>query len=215
MVIFQLRINRSKQSQTGAGGLAQGLRARLLLQWTQAQGPAPTCWQLTIFKSNFRGSRPSPRLCRYLHAQTHNLHTNVHMSQMKCVFKVKVIATTVGEGRHGASFWCAEAATWRKQWVLPGNAGFQCTKHRHPKEWPHHCAEAKRCHPCPLSQTPHLESGARFDEVLLQHVVQSRVQLLSNVLDEKGATQREAVLQVCAEILMVQRCHLKIKSSLV
>ena len=35
----------------------------------------------------------------------------------------------------------------------------------------------------------YLESGARLDEVFLQHVVQSRVQLLTHILNEQGTSQ--------------------------
>jgi len=51
---------------------------------------------------------------------------------------------------------------------------------------------------------PHyLISGAGLDEVLLQDVVQGRVQLLADVLDQEGASQGQAVLQVVPEVLVV------------
>ena len=50
----------------------------------------------------------------------------------------------------------------------------------------------------------HLQGTARFDEVLLQDVVQGRIKLLCNVLDEKSLSQGEAILQMSTKVLVVQ-----------
>ena len=47
-----------------------------------------------------------------------------------------------------------------------------------------------------------------LDEVLLQHIVQGRVQLLPDVLQHEGPAQGHGVLQVLTEILVVQGGHL-------
>ena len=51
---------------------------------------------------------------------------------------------------------------------------------------------------------PYLIGRAGLDEVLLQDIVEGRVQLFFYVLDQKGTSQGQAVLQVVPEVLVVQ-----------
>ena len=50
----------------------------------------------------------------------------------------------------------------------------------------------------------YLVCGASFDKVFLKDVVECRVQLLPNILDQKGAPERQTVLQMVLEVLVVQ-----------
>ena len=43
-----------------------------------------------------------------------------------------------------------------------------------------------------------------LDKVLLKHIIQSRVQFLSDVFNEKRPSQRQSVLKVISEVLMVE-----------
>eukprot|EP01136_Pigoraptor_vietnamica_P000134 Opistho-1_new@25059 len=56
----------------------------------------------------------------------------------------------------------------------------------------------------------HLDRAPALDEVALEHVVEDGVELLVNVLEEQRATAAEAVLEVVAEVLVVQRADLKL-----
>lgn len=168
------------------------------------------------FNSNSRGLMPSSGLWGYLHLQAHNPHTNIHVSKMKCVLKRKANRYWFGRGRAWNKLSVGRSSHLEETVSIARECWFLVDKTSPPQSTGSTTVPMpSQCHPCPLLQTPHLESSAWFDKVLLQHIIQSWVQLLSNILDEKGATQREAVLQVCAEIFVVQRCHLKIKSPLV
>ena len=48
-----------------------------------------------------------------------------------------------------------------------------------------------------------------FDEVLVQQVVQDRVQFFTDIFDQQRAPQGEGILQVGAEVLVVQGSHLE------
>ena len=50
----------------------------------------------------------------------------------------------------------------------------------------------------------HLEGRPSLDEVLLKYIVQTGVQLLLHILDQQGVAQGEAVLQVAAEVFVVE-----------
>jgi len=65
--------------------------------------------------------------------------------------------------------------------------------------------QPKRLHHLQLLVTDlHFQCTSRLDEVLLKHVVESRVKLLADVFDQQGSTQRQTVFQVSAEILVIQ-----------
>ena len=66
-----------------------------------------------------------------------------------------------------------------------------------------------KCHHLLSAKLTNLELSARSDEILLENVVQGRIQLFIDVLYQKGSPQRQCVLQVVSEVLVVQRCHLK------
>lgn len=55
----------------------------------------------------------------------------------------------------------------------------------------------------------YLVSGASFYEVFLKDIVKCRVQLLSNILNQKGTSKRQRVLQVILKVFVIQRCDLK------
>lgn len=57
----------------------------------------------------------------------------------------------------------------------------------------------------------YLVSGACFDEILLKDVVERRVQLLSDVLDQEGATKGQTVFQVVLEVFVIQRGDLHLE----
>ena len=50
-----------------------------------------------------------------------------------------------------------------------------------------------------------LESGARFDVVLFENVVEHRVQVFSDVFDHQRFPERQTVLDVRSEVLVIQR----------
>ena len=51
---------------------------------------------------------------------------------------------------------------------------------------------------------------ALLDEVLVEEVVEDGVELLADVLDEEGPAEGEGVLEVGAEVLVVERGHLEV-----
>ena len=54
----------------------------------------------------------------------------------------------------------------------------------------------------------HLVDGPGLDEVLLEQVVQCWVQLFAHVLDQKRTTHHQRILEMCAEMLVVEICYL-------
>ena len=56
----------------------------------------------------------------------------------------------------------------------------------------------------------HLVHAAGLDEVLLQQIVQRRVELLADVLDQQRMSHRQRVFQMCPELLVVQIRYLRV-----
>ena len=54
----------------------------------------------------------------------------------------------------------------------------------------------------------YLECGPRLDEVLLQDIVERRVEFLADVFNDEGTSKRQRILQVSSEILVVQGSNL-------
>ena len=55
-----------------------------------------------------------------------------------------------------------------------------------------------------------LHDVALLYEVLVEEVVEDRVELLADILDEEGPAEGEGVLEVGAEVLVVERGHLEV-----
>ena len=53
-----------------------------------------------------------------------------------------------------------------------------------------------------------LKCAARLNEVLLKDVVEGRVEILTDVLNEEWAAERQGVLQMCPEVFVVQVSYL-------
>jgi len=48
------------------------------------------------------------------------------------------------------------------------------------------------------------------DKVLVEEVIEHRIELLADVFDEERSAKREAVVEVRAEVFVVQRCDLQL-----
>jgi len=54
----------------------------------------------------------------------------------------------------------------------------------------------------------YLQHRAGFDEILLQDVVKARIQLFLDVFNQQWFTEHQAVFDVCAKVLVIQRRYL-------
>jgi len=92
----------------------------------------------------------------------------------------------------------------RHREVNDGRLGADFRRVRRVAELRRHVHPERRRHLQLLVTDLHLERAAGPDEVLLEDVVERRVQLLADVFDEQRSAERQAVFEVSAEILVVQ-----------